>query len=92
MIDRAHSTKRKLNEDKDARPQSHFARCYPPGIEVMLGGLGLSVPRHGALPCGPSWARIHHAAQEQDRAGVPIPDKEDEGPVDRNRNGLLGGA
>ena len=51
-------------EDKDARPQGHFARCYPPGIEVILGGLGLSVLRHGALPCGPSWVRIHHAAQE----------------------------
>ena len=74
-----------------AHPQGHFVRCYSPGIEVILGGLGLSVLRHGALPCGPSWVRIHHTTQEQHRARAPIPDEEDEGPVDRNRDGFLGG-
>ena len=37
-------------------------------------------------------SRVHHAAQEQHRARVPVPDEEDEGPVDYHRDGLLGGA
>ena len=37
----------------------------------------------------PNRVRVHHAAYEQDRACGRVPDKEDEGPVDRHRNGLF---
>ena len=67
---------------------------------ALLAGIGF---RSEAVGSGRKWGedggsllfvvhfrvRIHHAAQEQDRARGRVPDKEDEGPVDRYGNGLF---
>ena len=74
-----------VHEDEDAHPQGHFSLCHSPGVEVILGGLGLSALRHTGLPSGisrPAAGERRGTPRELPRADVAARSEVSGSPLD----------